>query len=267
MKYFFASILIIILSVSACDKYDISSKQSETFVRFYGIGLEDEGLQVISTDYGYLIMANVENPGRGKDICIITTDEFGNTFAPVLTIGRAFDDIGYAIKSNANGYIIAGSTMESQNADKDAYLIQLGPGGELEWEKPIEHENNNEAYDVLVENDGELIFTGYTESGDATKERDILFLKTNANGEELEFNQLGNPNADEEANSVVLWRDSTYMFAGYQRSSNGTKDISLWRWEGISPVSSPLYYRTEGNSVAECIINGSRFGITLVLTA
>ncbi len=255
MKYFIPSIVIIILFVSACDKYDISSKQSETFARFYGVGLEDEGIKVISMSEGYLIMANVENPGSGRDICIITTDENGNTTAPILTIGGASDDIGYAIKPNSMGYIIAGSTRASENADIDPYVIQLGPNGTFEWERQVFQPNNNEAYDVLIEDNGELVFTGYTESGEATTQRDVLFLKTNATADStLVFEKLGSPQADEEAFSLAFWQDATYLFAGYQRSSTGTKDISLWRWNGItSPLVS--YYKTDGNSVAKSIIN------------
>ena len=68
MKSYIPLIILIIFLGAACDNYDISSKQAETFVRYFGVGLQDEGMKVISTDEGYLIMANVENPGRGKDI-------------------------------------------------------------------------------------------------------------------------------------------------------------------------------------------------------
>ena len=266
MKYIIPSIAMIILLGTACDKYDISSKQSETFIRFYGVGLEDGGMKVITTNEGYLIMANVENPGSGRDICIITTDEYGNTTSPVTTIGGAFDDIGYAIKPNGGGYIIAGSTQASENSDKDVYVIQLGSNGTVVWDKPIRNDNNNEAYDVLVEDDGELVFTGYTETGESTQQRDILFIKTNATADVFEYNQIGRPTSDEEAHSIVLWRDTTFIFAGYQRSITGTKDIYLLRWEGwkISAPTKGLTINTEGNSEAKCIINTSTQGRFLI---
>jgi hypothetical protein len=257
MKHLIRYIVIIILFGTACDKYEISSKQEETFVRYYGVGMQDEGLKVISTNDGFLIMANVANPGRGRDICIITTDKYGNTIAPVTTIGEAFDDIGYAIKPNSGGYIIAGSTQASQNGKKNVFVVQLRTDGSFEWQNPIDElPNNNEAYDVLVEDDGELIFTGYTE---INEQRDIFFLKTNALADNIiEFSYKGNNALDEEAYSVVLWKDSTYMFAGYQRNSSGIKDITCWRWGGYNSIAIPLYYREpEGNSAATCIVNTS----------
>lgn len=261
MKYFNYYSILLILLVTACDNYDISSKQAETFVRYYGVGLEDEGMKVITTDEGYLIMANVKNPGFGKDICIITTDEYGNTTAPVTTIGGAFDDVGYTIKPMGEGYIIAGSTQASQGAAKDIYFIQLRADGSVERERTYPYANNNEAYDVYVEEDGELIFTGYTESGDATRQRDILFIKFDLIADSIiHFSNLGIPGADEVAYSVTFWKDSTYMFAGYRRANQETRIIYVVRWTGYGSLSLDLRYPMDGNSHAQTIINSETHG-------
>ena len=259
-------IAIIILFCTACDKFEISSKQAETFVRYYGIGMDDEGMQVIATDQGYLIMANVKNPGSGRDICIIKTDKYGNTIAPITTIGGASDEIGYIIKPMGDGYIIAGSKKESQNAVKNVYYILLNSEGDFEGNDktiPLANINeayavfNNEAYDVFVEDDGELVFTGYTEYSatfEPTQQRDILFLKYNISANTAEFNRMGDKDEDEEAYSIALAYDTTYIFAGYKTNS-GRKKISLVRWDGKNNILVGEDISTVGNSEAKCIIN------------
>lgn len=265
MKYVNYYSILIILLVTACDNYDISTKQAETFVRYYGVGLEDEGMKVITTNEGYLIMANVKNPGSGRDICIITTDKYGNTTAPVTTIGGAFDDIGYAIKPRGEGYIIAGSSQTSQSGNKHIYFVQIRADGSVDWEiPPIDTLNSNEALDVLVPNSTELIFTGYTERGEAASKRAIYYLKYDTSKDRdsaiVVFNLQKNDNYDLVANSITyLEGESTYVFAGY-RSNAETKYIYLLQWDGSTGGTLPLTISTDGTSEAISIINGTEEG-------
>jgi hypothetical protein len=258
-KYIIPSLVILALLFSACDKTEISSRQADTFIRYYGVGLEDEGTKVITTEEGYLIMANVHNPGRGEDICIIRTDEYGNSTAPLQMIGGAFNDVGYAIKPGNGGYIIAGSTQLSQDADREIYIVKLSANGDFEWaHQPFPYAYDNEAYDVLVEDDGNLILTGYTALDESSQNIDMFYAKTDATATtNIRFTANGIPQADEVARSLVLWRDSTYIFSGYSIGTLGIREIFLLRWDGQFRGGKPLTIHTERPSEAVCIINTS----------
>jgi len=244
---FIALSIITLMSIS-CDNYEISDKQSDSFLKFYGAGLEDEGMQVISTDEGYLILGNIENPGRGKDICIIQTDKFGNSIAPINLYGGQWDDFGYVIKSNSSGYIIAGSTQKVESGDLDVFLVQINSVGDTLWTRSYGRSFDDEAFDLLMLDNNHMVLTGYTDSTDVRR-KDFLFFEVNAEGDSLNFNFTG-LEQDEVACSIVPSGNS-YLLAGYSnRLATATqqyiKSIFVLRWDGRG--SSIPYYHPIGAS-------------------
>lgn len=251
-----ATILIVfsifaLMSIS-CDNYEISDIQAESFMKFYGVGMKDEGMKVITTNDGYLIMGNVENPGRGKDICIIKTDKYGNSNQPVLTHGGLFEDYGRTIKANNNGYIIAGYTRTSENADKDVYLLQVSESGEYIWDSIYGRSGDDEAYGVLVLDNENIVITGYSESDDRIKE--ILFLETDPAGNIVNWNFIEDRPEDHVAFTIVK-SGSKYMIAGYKNteeviSTQPVRKIFVMRWTGDGPfdVNPAVNYIPEGTS-------------------
>ena len=244
--------LLIIISILvfvciSCDNYEISDKQADSFIKYYGVGMEDEGIRVITTEEGYLIMGTIENPGRGRDICIIQTDKFGNSIEPIRTYGGLFEDNGYAIKPHAGGYVIAGSTRRTEYSDLDIYLVQIDHTGDLVWDSIYGQIRDDEAYDVLVLENGNLVVTGYSENYSVStgdRKKDILFLKTDRLGNRLKMKYTGTPE-DDEAFSI-LQSGRIYMMAGYSNkliagSSQTQKTIYILRWAGEGPMdAAPL---------------------------
>jgi hypothetical protein len=239
IKYITAIVLSVFL-VWACDETGITDVQQESFLKFYGTGTQDEGMKVIATTDGYLVMGNIDNPGRGKDICVIQTDKFGNSSGSIKAYGGLWNDIGYAIKPNNQGYIIAGSTQETEYSDKDVYLIQIDKQGDTLWTKSYDGTGlDDEAYDFLILGDSNLVVTGYTQNNNGSKiNKDFLFLETDAEGLEPIFKSTGLLE-DEAANSIVQ-SDDGYLFAGYNYNLNYTsgeytKSLLVFRWSETSP--------------------------------
>ena len=227
------SVIITLMSIS-CDDYEISDKQADSFLKFYGAGLEDEGMKVITTDEGYLIMGNLENPGNGKDICVIRTDKFGNTLASVKTYGGEWDDFGHIIKPNpTGGYIIAGSTQKEEQGDLDVFLIHISSTGDTLWTKSYGWRSfDEEAYDLLVLDNNNIVMTGYIDSTDVLK--DFLFIETNASGDLVNFNHIGYDNQDDVAYSIIP-KGNSYFLAGYTFGTTQqlSKHVLLMQWNGI----------------------------------
>ncbi len=254
--------IITLMSIS-CDNYEISDKQSDSFLKFYGGGLKDEGMQVITTDDGYLIMGNIENPGRGKDICLIQTNKYGNSIAPITMYGGQWDDFGYVIKhNNSSGYFIAGSTQKVESGDLDVFLVQINSIGDTLWTKSYGRSLDDEAYDLLVLDNNHIVLTGYTDSTDVLG-KDFLFIEVDAAGTLVNFNFKG-LKPDEVAFSIVQ-KGNSYFLAGYAyretTSQQLVKKLYVMQWDGrgspIIPHYDPL--GTSSEAVAIKALNQNEY--------
>lgn len=257
--------LILLVLLASCDNLEITEQQSETFVKYFGVGDDDAGVKVLSTSSGYLILANVDNPRNGRDICIIRTDFYGNITGNMLVYGSPFDDYGYNIISNENGYLIVGSTQESSLSTKDIYVIQITGNGSIEWERSYSlSDGNDEAYDAAILGNGDIALTGYSES--ETYKRDVFFMRLSASGDILEENVL-NLDGNEEAFAIDTIHSEFFLFGGYRekKGTTGQRELYLFKWYGIGPPQSITVAEQERlNTTARSIIRDKTNGFLVI---
>jgi len=255
MKKYLIILLPVLLFAFACDEDTISDKQSESFIKYYGGNIKDEGMRVVTLDDGgYLIMANMEIPNRNKDICIIKTDKYGNSFDTANFYGYFLNDYGHTIKKNDQGYIIAGSAEKPGKTIKtNILLVQLDKKGNYLWQDTISSTNNQVAYDLLVLNDQSLVMTGYTANENSIK--NMIFVKTNSSGKLLQsIKEIGYPNSDEVGYSIAQTSDgNSFVLAGYNtgKTSNiDSKRIFIVKTLG---VGTPIPLATNYDEVASAV--------------
>ena len=97
---------------------------------------------------------------------------------PIKTFGGIYDDMAYRIVPNEQGYLIAGSTIPRENGDWDIYLLQLSATADMIWEKSYPFPYDNEAFDVIIRSNGNIVCTGYTKITETNS--DILYFETTA---------------------------------------------------------------------------------------
>lgn len=254
MKYFKLIIISALILVFACDKEEFSTHQAETFLKYFGSDSPYEGVQVLKADNGgYVILGNIENPGRSQDICLIRTDMYGNTIGPVLVYGGLFDDYGYAIKKNEAGYIIAGSTKDSRLGDKNAYLVQIDNAGVTLWTSIIGDNQEDEAYDVIVLDNHDLVLTGYSNNENNS---DLLIARTNSSGDSLWMRRHGLNNNNEIGNTII--QAGNYFIVGGSRNISTSESVRngylmQLTQQGTNPLPIPL--ETDGNSEVSSLTN------------
>ncbi len=259
---FILIVLITLVNIS-CDNYELSDKQADAFIKFYGVGLKDEGIMAITIDEGYLIMGNIENPGRGMDICLIRTDKYGNSTTPIAVYGGLGDDYGYVIKPNESGYIIAGSTQISEGSYKDVFLIQINSNGDTLWTKTYGRSLDDEAYDLVVLEDNSIVLTGYTDSTNVRK-KDFLFIEVDAMGNLIDSIKHLGLEEDQVAYSIAQSGNS-FLLSGYSyilsaSSQQYTKSIYVMRWDGSgSPVPNPYKLGVSSEAVAIKPVNQNEY--------
>ncbi len=243
MKKYFSAILILLPLLFSCDEYELSPDQQRSFVKFYGAGLEDEGVKVLTTNEGFLVMGNIDNMERGKDICLIRTDKYGNSVAPITVLGGQYDDYGYAIEPNTDGYIIAGSSRRTKYGDLDVFLAQVDTAGDTLWTNTYGRSYDDEAYDILIRDDGHIVLTGYSDGGDISKS-DFLVIETDANGNQTNF--YHSVQSFEEVAYSIIEYGSNYLLAGYTDYYNVAtgsfqKTACVLSWNGSNIEKYPPF--------------------------
>jgi len=260
MKFLIPILIGFSFLFTGCKKDSISSKQSDSFEKFYGGKMNDMGMQVIATDDGgFVIMGNIETASRGKDICFIRTDAFGNSVAPVKLYGSSFDDYGYAMRKTNYGYVIAGSSELYSGAKKDILLVQVDNQGNELKSSVFGTAGNDEAYDIQVLENGNYILTGYSDSTKSGKKAMILAV-ANADGNLLSLNMAGNPKDDEVGNSIIEYDSANFYTAGYTKSKTAAAKSSYYYIRWISVGSGlfkmiPFFDHADENSPAVSIIS------------
>jgi len=255
MKYFKLFIVLVFFVIYSCDKEEFYSGQTETFIKYFGSEKSYEGVQVLAAEGGgYIILGNFENLNRGQDICIVRTDIYGNTIGPIKVYGGNYDDYGYTIKKNDAGYIIAGSTKMTASSDKEVYLVQINNAGDTLWTSSFGYNLDDEAYDVLVLDNQDLVITGYSKVSE--NNTDFLVAKASSLGV-LDWSERHGLNFNEVGESIVKAGD--YFIIGGSRnndmtnSSNYNGFLAQVTNMGKTPLIKP--YNTEGNSEISSIVS------------
>ncbi len=249
MKYHKLLVILSFVVLFSCDNEEFSPDQALSFIKYYGSNKPYTGVQVLTgDDGGYIVLGNFENPGRSQDICLVKTDKYGNTTGPVLAYGGLFDDYAYAIKKNDAGYIIAGSTKASRLGDKNVYLIQINTEGDTIWTRTFGESYDDEAFDVLVLENGELVITGYTNESESNSE--LLVAKRTSAGQEVWFKPQRGYDKNEFGNAII--EAGNYFIIGGSTNSRPVGSTTYNKFlvqvtkEGTN--ASPYFYGTDGNS-------------------
>lgn len=183
---------------------------------------------------GYIIVGESNSFnyfGTGFDIYVVRIDLAGNLKASAI-IGTKGDDRGNWIEPTTDGYIIAGSTTYNCTAlatapiHTDIYAVKLDHNLNLLWDRVV---GNNEvarpdaAYGVKVDNVGNYVFTGETQSYGPAGGNAFL-LKFTPAGNPVFFRTYSGPR-NEQGRSLIVHKTAAgvfYVVTGQSSSYNPT---------------------------------------------
>jgi len=198
----------------------------------YGDTLENQGKAVQQTsDGGYIITGYSNRTIAGDyDIHLIKTDSNGD-LEWSKTYGGPLTQWGLDVKQTSDdGYIITGD-----------YLFKVDETGNIEWDKAF----GGTFYSVQ-----ETLDSGYVTVGNKLigSTFDILFVKTNGNGDTLWTRTYGGGDY-EWGTSVSLTSDSGFIIAGYTISFGaGSQDVYLIRTDDLGHI---IWSKTYGGSSSD----------------
>lgn len=190
-----------------------------------------------------------EDSKGGMDYWFLKLNEDGSKVWD-KTIGGSGTDFAYAIKKvSSGGFMLGGYSDSNISGDKtadcnglyDYWLVKVDQNGNVQWDKTIGGDDEDELYSLDQTSDGGFILGGYSESGisaDKTEacrgDYDYWVVKTDGSGNVVWDKTLGGSGADELL-SVRKTSDGKYVAAGYSYSNasgdkteNNTGGCDYW---------------------------------------
>lgn len=133
--------------------------------KHFGGEKNDEGVDVLKTEQGYVILGNTESRGKGKwDAMLFGLDKEGNKLWEQTYGGGDTDKAnGFIPATDGKGFVIVGYTYTFAQASLDSWIIRVGEKGEQLWHKVFGGLSTDEAYAVIEASDKNYVMVGYTE--------------------------------------------------------------------------------------------------------
>jgi len=194
MKGYLVVLSFLTVFICACDSDEITSVQSDSFIKYYSLNRSNEGTCVTEIPGGgYALLGNTTTDLRGSEICLLLTDAYGNSTQRPKYYGRSKDDRGYCIKSAPDGgFVILGSTEDRINDDKETYLIRTDDFGDTLWTRTFEQFDvtkeitDDEGFWFDFSSKGEIVMVGYAiRTETAGKSKQIWIYSVDQNGNQI----------------------------------------------------------------------------------
>ncbi len=207
--------------------FDISYAQSTQWgVRYSGSG-EDQLHSILQTaDGGYFLAGNTRSFGAGRgDAWALRLSAGGSVIWQSRYGGGTVEFIESARQTQAGNYVVAGSLSGANEASADAWLMSLGPAGEILWQHSYGGASADRFNEVDVTADGGYIAAGPTRSFSAGAE-DAWIVRLDPAGNIVWQRSYGGSDADV-IRSIRTTPDGGFIASGTTRSF-GAIETDAW---------------------------------------
>lgn len=220
----------------------LNSVGEEQWSRSVGSSLSEQGISVIQANSGEYVITGTANGSRdgdfagispgGMDVFVLRMDQDGN----ILSLNTYGDSSAEGVESvalNSNGdLIIAGNTNSdgSSTDQSDIFLMTVGAGGELISHQTIGGSGDDVVNSVLLDSDGNIAVSGYTDSNDGLFEGlqigsyDLFLAQFDPSGILNWVKTFGGSNSEEGSilsENLAETTDGKYVLTGRTNSTGG----------------------------------------------
>jgi hypothetical protein len=289
------------LGAGGIDIYLIKVDQdgNELWSKTFGGPLDEVGAAWPMDDGGYMLGGNivdpndpvVDNPGVAgyagfagrSNVYLARTDSDGNVLWSRTFGGENNVLASGAVQTPDGGFVILATIMYFPDNDDDIYLLKVDENGDEVWSRTWER-GMSSGYGLVQTSDGNYLVTGpYSSPDDMDRSiRDFLFVKFDAEGNEIWSSTFGDPDIIDYAQVLAATKDGGYVAAGW-----AVRDLITWDedivivktdesgqllWEQIvetdahSMFGNVLQHPDGGYVIAGSIFNGRNFDIFLIKT-
>jgi len=226
---------------------------------FRGGGISEANSIQQTTDGGYIVAGLTNFFFSGEDVYILKLNSKGEVQWQ-KTFGGWYDDGANSIQQTTDGgYIVAGWTKSFGSREQDAYILKLNSNGEVEWQKTLGGERDDEANSIQQTTDGGYIVAGWTKSFGSGLENTYV-LKLNSKGEVEWQKTFGREDSDDGVTSIQQTTDGGYIVAGWTKSFRSREDAYILKLNSKGEVEWQKTfggeYSDRGNSIQQTTDGG-----------
>ena len=261
MKY---GLILILFSgfLLSCEQ-EMSSEQADSFIKFYGSYLMDQGGDVeVLSNGGYAICGTETSESLGKRMTLIVTDAYGNVQSgfPKYYVEEGMETGGsslIALQDGSGGFILSGFVERpgagSQQMQKDIFVVKTSSRGETTWQRSY-----GSLEDEQVLHSIEMIESGYMLAGYQLKDgnSDLLVMGVTEEGDSLRLGlNYNNPYAENSTATYLLNAGDMYLCVCTFDKINGEgTGIQVLTFDDeLSPLAKNL--SGEYDEYGMCILN------------
>jgi len=247
--------VIIVVLLTACNKYDIQPEQANGFIKFYSSTLTEQAYDVkVTADGGYVAIGTTSNEEGLRDLYLVKTDKYGNeeSWSPAI-LGGGYDNVGTSIQVESDGYVILGYSKEADTSDYDIYLVKTDLQGNMVWEKRTGDDSDERSGNLQVTSSGDYLAAArrynkvfgkynyrivqFNTSGDVVKESIVNSYGVNASA----------------LNAYIIENQTNYILCGTENiSGKNVINVILLVKESLRSENNEDYTHS-GDLSANCI--------------
>ncbi len=149
--------------------------------KIYGWGYDESAYAVAPAKDGGFMLVGITKSNRDKrdEVYVVRIDRNGKMLWQ-NTYGGRYDEIGYDIVADDDGYVITGMTESNTNGREDLYLLKIDDNGKVLWDRNYGGRDSEVGYGIAKTDDGYIV-VGETESYGSGR-KDAYILKVNKKG-------------------------------------------------------------------------------------
>jgi hypothetical protein len=222
-------VIALIIGIS-CDEDEISPKQADKFIKYYGGIAADYGSDVRQLpDGGYFVVGTI-NIGDNTDVFTLVTDEYGNSrYDLQIFDGANLNDKVSRMQLLDDGGAVAIGTFQRTQTDNDIWLMRFNSRGDTVWTRKYgKSYGDDEGYNLIINKLKEIVAVGYSDSLTSTgiHDKQIWMHAVSLEGEDI-FDSEKTPGIvpRDEVINCILEVDDGYVIVGTVIPKNGSRKI------------------------------------------
>jgi len=174
----------------------VSKKGDIIWQKVFGGAGSQQANHIIKNVGGYAVVGSAEIQKRRWDMWLFTTDKEGNMLWQ-QNYGGSDNEMGNTVAQNPDGsYVMVGFTYTFAEGSLDAWVVKTDEKGDKLWGKSFGGLSTDEAFDVLLTKENNILIAGYS---------DIYVSDKNFNNTSKEGNDIFIACLDQSGNE--LWKD------------------------------------------------------------
>lgn len=205
------------------------SSAQNSFEKVYGGALPEVFRSVLETSDGSLLAGgSTRSFGSGDifntDFYLVKTKANGDTLW-TRAFGTTYNDDATAVAEFANGYVIAGTSINPANGSNDFFVVKTDKNGNITWSNYYGGNGAEYCTHVVSLSDTTLLIygttTSYTSGG-----YDLYMVKLDTSGSQLAAFNFGGTGNDS-GYGIHRTDDGGYIMSGFSSSGLSSADIYL----------------------------------------